>query len=173
MSKSELEHDLRQMFIEYGPSQVMASWNAILADFRKALQAIDNPAKPNPVPTITLKNEIVEPVTNPPVTNLRLQDLKPKAKLENTPDKDAQKEKMKAHREAIQKRRQELAAQGVIPETQLTEENLKKWIQQERKNYWTIAEETGCNDTDISNIAKSKSIFSEVAMMIRKKRAKL
>lgn len=170
MSKSELEHDLRQMFIEYGPSQVMAMWNSILTDFRLALQDFDNQYKhkPNPVPTITLKNEIVEPITNP-----KLQDLKPKAKLENTPDKDAQKEKMKAHREAIQKRRQELAAQGVIPETLLTEENLKKWIQQERKNYWTIAEETGCNDTDISNIAKSKSIFSEVAMMIRKKRAKL
>lgn len=156
-----LEHDLQRLFIQYRPSQVMATWNKVIADFRLALQETA-PA----LPTIILKNEIVEPVTKP---------LEQKSKPTSVPlpDKEAQKEKMKVHREAVQKKRQELAAQGIIPETQLTEENLKKWIQVERKNYWTIAEETGCNDNDISNIAKMKNILSETALLLRKRRAQM
>lgn len=157
-----LESDLQRLFIVYGPGKVMKGWNKILQDFRQALQEVDT----KPIPTIVLKNEIVEPLTKP--VEQKLQPTSVPA-----PDKEVQKEKMRVHREAIQKKRQELAAQGVIPETQLTEENLKKWIQQEKKNYWTIAELTGCNDNDISNICKTKNILSETALYIRKKRAKL
>ena len=156
-----LESDLTRLFIQYRPSQVIQTWNTILADYRSALQ------ETTPVPpTITMKNEIVEPVLGPVESN-------PKPTAVPFPDKEAQKAKMKAHKEAVQKKREELASQGVIPETQLTEENLKKWIQVENKNYWTIAEMTGCNDNDISNIAKSKNILSPVAMMIRKRKANL
>lgn len=157
-----LESDLQRLFIVYGPAKVMKGWNKILQDFRQALQEVDT----KPIPTIVMKNEIVEPLTKP-VEQKSQQTSVP------APDKEAQKEKMRVHREAIQKKRQELASQGVIPETQLTEENLKKWIQQEKKNYWTIAELTGCNDNDISNICKTKNILSETALYIRKKRAKL
>lgn len=157
-----LESDLTRLFIQYKPSQVIQTWNKVLADFRAALQE----TTPAP-PTIVMKNEIVEPVVGKP----------PEQKSQSTsvpfPDKEAQKAKLKAHKEAVQKKREELASQGIIPETQLTEENLKKWIQVEGKNYWLIAEMTGCNDNDISNLAKSKGILSPIAMMIRKRRSKL
>lgn len=157
---SMLESDLQRLFIVYKPKHVLEAWNKTIQHFRDILQEYDT----KPTPTIVLKNEIVEPLT-------AQKPLEQKSKIV-FPDKEAQKEKLRLHREAIMKRRQELAAQGTIPETQLTEENLKKWIQQERKNYWTIAELTGCNDVDISNKAKSLGILSEIAMMIRKKRAK-
>jgi len=155
---SQLEADLQRLFVVYGPVRVMAGWKKLLNDFRAALQEVESPVPAK----IQLKNVIVEPVVGP---------VQPKPTL--IPDKDAQKAKLKAHRDVVQKKREELAAQGVIPETQLTEENLKKWIQQEGKNYWTIAEMTGCADNDISNLAKSKNILSPVAMMIRKRRAKM
>ena len=155
-----LESKLQDLFVHYKPLEVMNAWNKLMQDFKAVAHAYDT----KPFPTIVMKNEIVEPLTKP---------AEPKPTSVPAPDKEAQKEKMRVHREAIQKKRQELAAQGVIPETQLTEENLKKWIQQEKKNYWTIAELTGCNDNDISNICKTKNILSETALYIRKKRAKL
>jgi hypothetical protein len=153
-----LESDLQRLFIQYRPQEVIRTWTKVLGDFRAALQEVDTP-----VPTkIELKNTIAEPVLGPVQSNPA-----------SFHDKDAQKAKLKAHRDVVQKKREELAAQGVIPETQLTEENLKKWIQQESKTYWTIAEMTGCNDNYISNLAKSKNILSPVAMMFRKRRAKM
>lgn len=160
MDSYGLSRDLKKLFVEYGPVKVMEVWQNTLQEFRQALNEYDT--KPT---TIVAKDVIPEVIKNP----IEL----PLSKPSPDKDKEAQKEKMKLHREKIAAKRQELASKGIIPETQLTDENLKRWIQQENKNYWTIAEETGCNDNDIGNIAKTKNILSEVAMMIRKKRAKL
>lgn len=161
MSDPLLEQDLKNLFIQYGPTKVMETWADVLQQFRDALKLYDTPTRY--VAPIKLSNEIIEPLTRPTV-----QPPKPVS----TPDKDEQKSKMKAHKEKIQQRRQELAAQGVIPETLLTEGNLRKWITEEKKNYWKIAEETGCNDTDISAKAKVLDIQSDVAKMIRFQKAK-
>ena len=167
MDTFAVEQDLKKLFVLYGPEKVFTSWLKVVSEFRKALSDYDT--KPQ---TLTLTN-VLEPVTKNPI---EIPVAKPEPAQEKTtlhPDKEFQKEKMKLHKEAILKRRQELASQGVIPETQLTEENLKRWIQQEKKNYWTIAELTGCSDNDISHVAKTKNILSDVAMMIRKKRSQI
>jgi hypothetical protein len=157
-----LEHKLRDLFLGYGPVQVMVSWNKVLSEFRQALQLYDTK------PTTLVLKDVVEPVTKNPI-----EIPKPQAqKLMASPpsDKDVQKDKMRLHKEAILKKRQDLAAQGIIPETQLTDENLRKWIQTEKKTYWMIAELTGCNDIDISAKAKALDILSDVAKYIRHKR---
>lgn len=156
---SMLQSDLQRLFITYKPKHVLEAWNKTIQSFRDVLDEYDTPTPLK----IQLKNEIVEPLTAPAPLKVTFQ----------SPDKDAQKEKMRLHREAINKRRQDLVTTGVIPETQLTEENLKKWIQYEKKNYWLIAEETGCNDSDISAKAKSLNILSDLALMIRKKKAQI
>jgi len=156
-----LESDLQRLFIQYRPTHVMAAWNKILADFRSALQE----TIPTP-PTITLTNTITEPVTRP------VEQKSNPVEQKSNPDKDAQKAKLIAHRETVQKKRDELVAQGVTPEAQLTDENLRKWIQEESKSYWVIAEMTGCADNDISHLAKSKGIMSPIAMIIRNRRMK-
>ena len=153
-----LEVELRSAFVKYGPVLTMKVWDKVLSDFRQALGECDT--KPQ---TIVLK-DVVEPVTKNP-----LEIHRPAAKAA-LPEKEAQKEKLRLHKEAIASKRTELAQKGVIPETQLTEENLKQWIQKENKNYWTIAELTGCNDTDVSSRAKSLNILSETAAYIRRKK---
>lgn len=163
MDNYGLEQELRKLFVMYGPIQVTSSWQKVISDFRQALAQCD--VKP---PTVVLK-DVTEPVTKNPIVNPPVEQ-KPKSTSVPAPDKDAQKEKLKAHKDAITKRRQELAAQGVIPETQLTEQNLRKWIETEKKNYWQIAELTGCNDNDISSKAKALDILSDVARYIRHKR---
>lgn len=155
---SELDHDLRQMFIEYGPSQVMKTWKSILMDFRSALHEYDI------VPSTVILNTITEPINKNPIV---IPQEKPKVSVS---DKDAQKEKMRLHKETIAVKRKEQEVNGVVPETLLTEENLRKWIQGEKKSYWQIAELTGCNDIDISYKAKSFDILSENAAYIRHKR---
>jgi hypothetical protein len=159
-----LESDLQRLFIQYRPTHVMAAWNKILADFRSALQE----TIPTP-PTITLTNTIIEPVIGP--VEQKSTPVEQKS-TPSSPDKDAQKAKLIAHREVVQKKHDELVAQGVTPEAQLTEENLRKWIQEESKSYWVIAEMTGCADNDISHLAKSKGIMSPIAMIIRNRRMK-
>lgn len=153
-----IEGELRSLFIKYNPVLVMKVWEKTLADFRQALADYDT--KPQ---TIVL-NSITEPVMKNPLV---IPEQKPKAVVS---DKEAQKEKLRLHKELITKKRQELASQGVIPETQLTDENLRKWIQTEKKTYWQIAELTGCNDADISTKAKSLNILSDMAKYIRHKR---
>lgn len=145
-----IDYELRKLFINHGPVKVMERWEHLIQEMKQFIQQVEKP----------------KPLANPII----LKDvLVPSEKVE-TPDKDIQKNKVKLHKEAIQKKRSELASQGIIPETQLTEENLKKWIQQEKKNYWTIAELTGCSDNDISSKAKHLNIYSDVALMIRRKK---
>jgi hypothetical protein len=156
MSLATLEHDLRQMFVVYRPSQVKAVWESILEDFRQALRDYDT------IPSTVVLNNITQPVSQNPL-------VIPEVKVVAS-DKDAQKEKMKLHKDAIAQKRKEQEALGVVPESLLTEENLRLWIQTEKKNYWKIAELTGCSDSDISYKAKSFDILSDTAAYIRQKR---
>jgi hypothetical protein len=160
MDSYGLEQDLKKLFVTFGPLQVMATWTKVVSDFRQALSEYDTK------PTTVKFSDVIEPIMKNPI----------EVPAKPTPvhaDKEAQKQKQKAHRDAVQKKREELQAKGIVPESQLTEENLKQWIHNEKKNYWTIAELTGCNDSDISNMAKTKNILSPVALMIRRQKAKV
>jgi len=154
-----LEQDLQRLFITYKPQQVMAAWRDVLQSFREALQESDLPTLEKP--TVVL-NTLIEPVK---------ENHFPKPQPDN--NKDANKEKADKHKEAIVWKRLELMEKKIVPESLLTEENLKKWIEQENKNYWTIAEMTGCQDATISAKAKSLNIFSELALKIRKQKAQI
>jgi hypothetical protein len=57
------------------------------------------------------------------------------------------------HRAAVEKKRAELEAQGIVPESLVTKENLEKWLGS-GLSYQRIAKElTGCQDAYISTIA--------------------
>jgi hypothetical protein len=75
------------------------------------------------------------------------------------------------HKNAIIKKRVELTEQCVEGRTLLTEENLKKWIA-EGLTYWKIAEMTGVWDAEVSALAKSFGLQSEVSKTIAFKKKK-
>lgn len=68
------------------------------------------------------------------------------------------------------KKRQELEASGVVPESLLTEENLRKWIVTEKRTFAYIARMyVGCPEAQVATVAKSFQIESEIS----KKRAEI
>lgn len=70
------------------------------------------------------------------------------------------------HRAAVEKKRAELVAQGIVPESLVTKENLEKWLGA-GMSYQRIAKElTGCHDAYISTIAKSFGLKSLIAGII-------
>jgi hypothetical protein len=70
------------------------------------------------------------------------------------------------HRAAVEKKRAELEAQGIVPESLLTKDNLEKWLKS-GMSYQRIAKElTGCQDSYISTIAKSFGLRSMTAGII-------
>ena len=72
-------------------------------------------------------------------------------------------------KEAVQKKRDELLAQGVNPESLLTKENLDTWVK-EGKSYAEIARLTGNNQTVVSGSAKGFGLTSKVKPYFYKKK---
>ena len=70
----------------------------------------------------------------------------------------------------VEKKRQELLAKGIQPESLMTEANLKQWLA-EGKSYMKIAKETGVKDTQVSALAKSYGLQSSMSKYIAIKRA--
>jgi hypothetical protein len=70
----------------------------------------------------------------------------------------------------VEKKRQELLAKGIQPESVLTKENLQKWLA-EGKSYMKIAKETGVKDTQVGAMAKSFGLASSVSKYIAIKKA--
>lgn len=69
-------------------------------------------------------------------------------------------------KEAVEKKRKELEAQGIKPESLLTKENLEKWIGQ-GMSYQRIAREfVGIKENDISAIAKAYGLQSNTSKFI-------
>jgi hypothetical protein len=70
------------------------------------------------------------------------------------------------HRAAVDKKRAEIEAQGIEPESLLTKENLEKWIGA-GMSYQRIARElTGCHEADVSRYAKRFGLKSIIAGII-------
>jgi hypothetical protein len=154
-----IDERMRGLFVEFGPKVVMATWSRVLQEFREALKEIE----PSKAPIVL--TETVAPVPKKENTL-----VVPPSGLS---DKELYQKKQQLHKEAVETKRKDQEAKGVNPLDLLTEENLKRWIQVEKKSYWVIAEEIGVQDTVISAKAKSLNILSDVALMIRKKKASL
>jgi hypothetical protein len=74
------------------------------------------------------------------------------------------------HRAAVEKKRAELVAQGIVPESLVTKENLEKWLGA-GMSYQRIAKEVGCHEQQVSYVARGFGLKSQIAaIMIRKHR---
>lgn len=81
------------------------------------------------------------------------------------------KQPKQQHREEVEKKRQELVAKGVKPESLLTEENLRKWLGQ-GMSYQKIAKETGVHEVQVSNVAKTFGLQSSISRYVAMKKGK-
>ena len=79
------------------------------------------------------------------------------------------KDKKEAHKKAIKAKYDENAAKGIAPTSLLTKEALTNWIN-DGKTYWTIAEETGASDADVSTMAKLHGLQSTLSKIIAGKK---
>jgi hypothetical protein len=73
---------------------------------------------------------------------------------------DKQQDIKDRHRKAIQDKFEELTAQGVDPNTLLTKESLKRWLD-DGKSYNTIAREVGLHESVVSRVAKEFGLESK------------
>jgi hypothetical protein len=79
------------------------------------------------------------------------------------------KHQKQQHREEVEKKKAELIAKGVKPESLLTEENLKKWLAQ-GLSYQKIAKETGVHEVQVSNTCKSFGLQSSISRYVAMKK---
>ena len=110
-----------------------------------------------------LKKETVTEVPSP-------QPSVPQPSVQENVSTAAAKEAKQHQKELEVKKRQELEASGVVPESLLTEENLRKWILTEKRTFAYIARMyVGCPEAQVATVAKSFQIESEIS----KKRAEI
>ena len=81
------------------------------------------------------------------------------------------KQQKAKHREEVDKKKQELLAKGVKPESLLTEANLRKWLG-EGSSYMKIAKETGVHEVQVTNVAKSFGLQSNISKYVAMKKKK-
>ena len=99
--------------------------------------------------------EVPQTTEIPPTTPLTQNQQAPKT------DFNDQKDMRKWQKRCEDKKRLEHESKGVNPETLLTAENLKKWLQEEKRTYSYIAREyVGMSDTKISEAAKALGLSS-------------
>lgn len=144
-----VQKELRSLLVNYGVEAVNLEWVKLLttleSQIKKALK----------------KDVVVVAPTAAPLTP---------AETSITPTAEVI-DKKTLHKSVILKKRAELTEQNIDGRTLLTEPNLKKWIG-EGKTYWKIAEETGVWDAEVSSIAKTFGIQSEVSKFIGLKKKK-
>jgi hypothetical protein len=98
------------------------------------------------------------------------QKTKPMPAILSPPEIDVKHQKAK-HREEVEKKKQELLAKGVRPESLLTEVNLRKWLG-DGMSYLKIAKETGVHEVQVANAAKSFGLQSNISKYVAIKRGK-
>lgn len=137
-----IQKELRNLLVCYGVEKVNMGWVGLLTDleaqiknFRKREDAVEAPTAVSPVPA---------PPVSPVVVAVEGVDKKI------------------AHKNAILKKRAELAEQNIEGRTLLTEASIKKWIS-EGLTYWKIAELTGVWDAEVSALAKNFGLQSAIS----------
>ena len=109
---------------------------------------------------------------DPNVKHIVVHDAKVKLSVKNEPKPKPVaevKQQKQEHRDAVEKKRQELVAKGVKPESLLTEANLRKWIN-DGMSYLKIAKETGVHEVQVSNVAKSFGLQSKISRYVAMKK---
>jgi hypothetical protein len=74
------------------------------------------------------------------------------------------KEMKEFQRNAVEARRKENEAAGLIPSDFLTKENLRQWIEEEGKTYaWVAREKAGCPETQVAAQAQMMGLKSRIS----------
>ena len=73
------------------------------------------------------------------------------------------KEQKIQHREAVSKKRAELEAKGIKPESLLTKENLEKWINSGLSYQKIARDHIGIHENTISSVAQSFGLRSTIS----------
>ena len=120
----------------------------------------------------SLDEEVPEMPKDPSVKEITIAQhkTKPLPATLSPPTIDVKQQKAK-HREEVEKKKQELVAKGVKPDSLLTEANLRKWLG-EGQSYLKIAKETGVHEVQVANTAKSFGLQSNVSKYVAMKKAK-
>lgn len=86
-----------------------------------------------------------------------------------SPPKVEVKQQKAKHREEVEKKRQEMVAKGVKPESLLTEANLKKWLG-DGYSYQKVAKETGVHEQQVALVAKGFGLQSNISKYVAMKK---
>lgn len=105
---------------------------------------------------------------DPMVKEIKIQNHKSKPAILSPPVIDVKHQKAK-HREEVDKKKQELLAKGVKPESLLTEANLRKWLG-DGWSYMKIAKETGVHEVQVTTVAKSFGLQSNISKYVAMKK---
>jgi hypothetical protein len=121
---------------------------------------------------------LTEIVKDPTVKEIQITDAKtakavaaqqqPQQSPPFFPPVEVKQQKAK-HREEVDKKRLELVAKGMKPESLLTEENLKKWLGA-GQSYLKIAKETGVHESQVASVAKSFGLQSNISKYVAMKK---
>lgn len=107
---------------------------------------------------------------DPTIKEITIGTQKPKPAILSPPTIDVKQQKAK-HREEVDKKRQDLVAKGVKPESLLTEAALRKWLG-DGWSYMKIAKETGVHEVQVANTAKTFGLQSNVSKYVAIKKKK-
>jgi hypothetical protein len=127
---------------------------------------------------LSLESPLATPVAAPADENIREVVIHPKgavAPVTDEPQAQTQQQpkwNTKEHREAVNKKKAELEEKGMNPMNLLTKDNMSNWLGQ-GLSYQKIARETGVHENEISTLAKTMGLQSNVSKMVYfKKNAK-
>lgn len=189
---SPIRSELRGLIAKYSLSQVHAELQAEMRETYEFLRTMFDPPKNNLVIPVgeTIPDRIATPHVRPlPETlipevpelqleidlsevpedeDLSIKEIVIQAKKESQQESSPPGEKFTKikHREEVQKKRKELEAQGVRPESLLTKENLSKWLGQ-GMSYMKIAREfVGVHENEIATAAKTLGLQSDMRKYI-------
>lgn len=118
---------------------------------------------------LTLESPLPTPVPAATDENIREVVIHPKGSVPVVPvtgePQQQPKWNTKEHREAVTKKKTELEEKGIIPINLITKENMSNWLGQ-GLSYQKIARETGVNENEVSALAKTMGLQSNVSKMV-------
>lgn len=196
--KVEMESELRSLIGKYGMRAVHEGLMKEMRDTFQYLQCvfemkneIVSPPAYHTVPTVEVVKDTIPEILHtevdthieedslteeeeevapkdPTVKEITIKDAKAKPAILSPPTIDVKQQKAK-HREEVEKKKQELVAKGVKPESLLTEANLRKWLG-DGWSYMKIAKETGVHEVQVTTVAKSFGLQSNISKYVAMKK---
>jgi hypothetical protein len=152
-----MEQTLKQLIFSSSFSAVYVCLNEIAEDMRHDLEKVSLPLAP--------RTKKPEPIKPPPPEIIQF--LEPEVPSNEVPPKT----KKDIHHKAIQAKAVELKAKGISANSLLTKESMSEWIGT-GKSYWSIAEETGASDAEVSAMAKLYGLQSTLSKIVAGKKSK-